>query len=168
MFIMDTDVLSNLRKQQKHPTVQAWLLSVPRPDLHTTVISIAEIQCGIERQQQRQPDYAAGTQAWLNGFVSASKDQVFGLGLQAALVLARMHETPALRNFIITHPGQKRRKSSADLAISAIAIAEGATVATGNQAHFEEINALFPLHGLYNPFTGAWSVTPGQSRDHRP
>jgi predicted nucleic acid-binding protein len=43
MFILNTDVLSNLRKQKKHPVVQAWLLSTPQADLCTTVISIAEI-----------------------------------------------------------------------------------------------------------------------------
>jgi predicted nucleic acid-binding protein len=160
MFLMDTDVLSSLRKQKKHPAVQAWLMSVPSSDLYTTVISIAEIQCGIERQRPHQPDYATGIQQWLNGFLAASDGQVLCLGLRAALVLARMHETPALRNFIITDPRQKAWKSPADLAIAAIAIADGIAVATGNQAHFEEINRLFPLPGLYNPFTDTWSVMP--------
>jgi hypothetical protein len=75
-----------------------------------------------------------------------------------------MHETPGLRNFVTTDPRQKRPKSAGDLAIAAIAIAEGAVVATGNQSHFEDINALFPLKGLYNPFRDAWSagsVPPG-------
>jgi toxin FitB len=101
MFILDTDVLSNLRKQKKHSVVQAWLLSTPQADLCTTVISIAEIKCGIERQMPHHPDYAVEIQAWLNGFLLASGSQVLSLGLQAAIVLAEMHETPALRNFII-------------------------------------------------------------------
>jgi predicted nucleic acid-binding protein len=160
MFVLDTDVLSTLRKQKKHPAAQAWLLSVPQTQLYTTVISVAEIQCGIERQTPHHPDYAAGTQAWLDGFLAAGADQILSLGIKAAIILAKMHETAALRNFIITDPRQKLRKSPADLAIAAIAIAESATVATGNQTHFEEIHALFPLPGLFNPFTGVWVVTP--------
>jgi len=159
MFVLDTDVLSGLRKQKKHPAAQAWLLSVPQSQLYTTVISIAEIKCGIERQRPTHPDYAAGTQVWLDGFLAASVDRILSLGIKAAILLAKMHETAALRNFIITDPRRKLQKSPADLAIAAIAIAESATVATGNHAHFEEIHALFPLPGLFNPFTGVWVVT---------
>jgi toxin FitB len=157
---MDTDVLSSMRKKRKHPAVQAWILATPENQLFTTVISLAEIQCGIEQQMPHQPEYAAATQQWIAGFLAASTDRVLGLGLKAALILARMHETAALRNFILPDPRQKKRKSPADLAIAAIAIAENATVSTGNQRHFEQIHALFPLPGLYNPFTGQWSVAP--------
>jgi hypothetical protein len=37
-------------------------------------------------------------------------------------------------------------------------------VATGNQAHFGEIHASFPLPGLYNPFKHIWSVASAVSR----
>lgn len=157
MFALDTDVLSNLRKQKKHPTVQLWLHATASSDLSTTVITIAEIQCGIERQMSQNPTYASDTKRWLDGFLSVGGVQVLTLGVPAALLLARMHETPSLRNFVIPDPKQKKKKSPADLAI---AIAEGATVATGNQAHFEEIHESFPLPGLYNPFKDIWSVTP--------
>jgi toxin FitB len=164
MFIMDTDVLSDMRKQKKHAAVQAWLLEVPQTGLCTPVISIAEIKCGIERQRPLRPQYGEGTQAWLDGFLLASNDQILGLGVQAALVLAEMHEAPALRNFITADPRQKRRQSPADLAIAAIAIAAGATVATGNQSHFEEIHRLFPLPGLYNLFMGVWAADSSRHR----
>jgi hypothetical protein len=64
----------------------------------------------------------------------------------------------ALRNFVVAVPKQKSKKTPTDLAIAAIAVAEGATVATGNQAHFEDIHASFPLPGLYNPFEDLWSI----------
>jgi predicted nucleic acid-binding protein len=160
MFVLDTDVLSNLRKQKKHPMVQLWLHATAASDLSTTVITIAEIQCGIERQMNQDPEYASGTQRWLDGFLSVGGVQILTLGVPAALLLARMHETPSLRNFVVPDPKQKKKKTPADLAIAAIAIAEGATVATGNQAHFEEIHEAFPLPGIYNPFKDIWSVTP--------
>jgi predicted nucleic acid-binding protein len=167
MFVLDTDVLSNLRKQKKHPAVQAWLQATAPDDIATTVVTIGEIQCGIERQMDQDPAYAGDTKRWLNLFLSASGDQVFVLGVAAALLLARMHEAPRLRNFVVPDPRQKRKRTAADLAIAAIAIAEGATIATGNQAHFEEIHESFPLPGLYNPFKDIWSVTPHPASSRR-
>lgn len=164
MFVLDTDVLSNLRKQKKHPAVLLWFQATAASDLSTTVITIAEIQCGIERQLGPDPAYAADTQRWLDGFLSVGGVEVLTLGVPAALLLARMHEAPRLRNFVVPAPKQKSKKTPADLAIAAIAIAQGATVATGNQAHFEDIHASFPLPGLYNPFKDLWSVTAPVSR----
>jgi len=164
VFVLDTDVLSNLRKQKRHPAVLRWLQATAASDLSTTVITIAEFQCGIERQMSRDPVYAADTQHWLDGLLAAGGVQVFSLGVAAARLLARMHEAPRLRNFVVPDPKQKKLKTPADLAIAAIAVAEGAIVATGNQAHFEEIHASFPLRGLYNPFKDVWSVTPAVSR----
>ncbi len=63
-----------------------------------------------------------------------------------------MIETPALRHFTLSDPRQKTIKTGADLAIAAIAITHGATIATGNTAHFAQISQHFPLPGLLNPF----------------
>ena len=71
-----------------------------------------------------------------------------------------MHETPALRNFVTPDPRQKDVKTAGDLAIAAIACVEGAVIATGNHTHFEEIDACFPLPGIYNPFQDHWSRKP--------
>ena len=161
MFILDTDVLSNLRKTKKHPLVRSWIERTGWQDLSTTVVTVAEIQCGIERQKPSDPDYARITQAWLDGLLEAGEPQVAPLGVKAALLLARMHETPARRNFVAPSPRQKKPKTAADLAIAAIAIIEGAVVATGNHDHFEIIDGWFPLPGLYNPFEDAWVRKPG-------
>jgi predicted nucleic acid-binding protein len=159
LFFLDTDVLSSLRKVKKHPVTVAWVQSLAPRELATTVINIAEIQCGIERQMiSGDRAYAAGSQRWLDGFLALDGLQISPLGLSAALILARMHETVGLKAFITPAPGGKRPKTPADLAVAAIAIAEGAVVATGNQSHFEEIHKSFPLPGLFNPFKGAWSV----------
>ena len=160
MFILDTDVLSNLRKEKKSPVVQAWIQATSTTDLATTVVTIAEIQCGIERQMPSQPSYAEETQRWLDEFLAVGGMNVIPLGLPAALLLAKMHETASLRNFVVANPRQKKTKAPADLAIASIAIIEGAVIATGNTAHFEQIHEVFPLPGLYNPFDRTWAVQP--------
>lgn len=166
MFILDTDVLSNLRKQKKTPAVQAWLQATSASELATTVVTIAEIQCGIERQMPNQPDYARQTQHWLDAFLSIGGMQVFPLTVPAALLLAKMHETSSLRGFLVSDPRRKRLKTPADLLIAAIAIAEGATIATGNTADFEQVHKAFPLPGLYNPFKRDWVIKSGRDNIH--
>ena len=156
MFILDTDVLSNLRKAKPHPRVRTWIAQTDAADLSTTVVTVTEIQCGIERQKPSNADYAKATQAWLDGLLAVGEIRVLPPDVKAALLLGQMHETPALRNFVFPDPRQKKPKTAADLAIAAIAIAWGAVVATGNHDHFEEINASFALPGIYNPFTDAW------------
>jgi toxin FitB len=162
VFILDTDVLGNLRKEKKSPAVQAWVQATAAADLATTVVTVAEIRCGIERQMPNQPAYAEETQRWLDAFLAVGGMAVIPLGLPAALLLARMHETASLRNFVVADPRQRKNRTPADLAIAAIAIAEGAIIATGNHDHFEQIHEMFPLPGLYNPFKATWVVQPTQ------
>ena len=78
----------------------------------------------------------------------------------AAQLLGRMNETPALRNFLVHDPGTKKTKTGADLAIASIAIAHKAVVTTGNGSDFLVIHQHFPLRGLYDPFQGKWLVEP--------
>ena len=55
MFVLDTDVLRNLRMEKKSPLVLAWIEETAAADLAATVITIAEIQYGIERQMPSDP-----------------------------------------------------------------------------------------------------------------
>ncbi len=160
VYILDTDVLSNLRKQRKNPSVQAWVQMIGLSELSTTVINVAEIQCGIDRQMPNQPAYAIETQRWLDVLLGVGGPSIWSLGVAAALLLAHMHETPALRNFVMPDPKQKKSKTAGDLAIAAIAISGGATIATGNVGHFQDIHAHFPLPGLFDPFTATWVINP--------
>ena len=152
--------MSNLRKARKHPGLQMWIERTGWDKISTTVVTIIEIQCGIERQRPSDPVYAGATQAWLNRFLEIGAPQVHALTASAGLLLACMHETAALRSFVVSDPKQKQPKTAADLAIAAITITEGAILATGNHRHFEAIDAHFPLPGLYNPFEDSWSRKP--------
>ncbi len=156
LYIQDTDVLSNLRKTKRHPSVLAWLQRSDPKQLSTTVINLAEIQCGIERQMPSQPDYARDTRSWMETLLTDGSTAIWPLTLPAALNLARMYETPRLRNFVMRDANQKTTKSPGDLAVAAIAIDEGAVIATRNVGHFEEIHRSFALPGIYDPFADRW------------
>jgi toxin FitB len=47
MFVLDTDVLSELMRPVPHPAVFAWVAAQPRASLYTTSVARAEILSGI-------------------------------------------------------------------------------------------------------------------------
>ena len=161
MFILDTDIVSNLRRKRPHPSLVPWIDGIGWNEISTTAFTVMEIQIGIERARRTDPSVAVAVVQWLDGLISSGQPQVLGFDLYAAMIYGRMHETPELRSFLAGPKSARKAKTGADLAIAAIAITQGAVVATGNVADFLEIHALFPLPGLYNPLTGIWHVTPG-------
>lgn len=157
-FLLDTDVLSNLRQRRPHPVLAHWLLSVDPDNLFTSVTTIAEIQRGICVVADRAR--ASQMQAWLDGMLRDDQPRIIDLDAQAALVLGRMWATPSLRFFIANDPRSRKVRSGADLAIAACAIARGMTLASRNVADFLRIHSDFPLPGLFDPFEAAWAVRP--------
>jgi toxin FitB len=80
------------------------------------------------------------------------------MNVDAARMLGRMYETPALRHFIVTDRQARRQATGTDLAISAIAIVNNGIVATTNIRHFLQINEHFRLPGLFDPIAQAWHL----------
>lgn len=159
-FILDTNILSTFRKTKPHPAIVRWATEVSRDEIATTVVTITEIQRGIERARSQHPTTAKEAEDWLNGMLAVGEPQVLPMNVEAARLLGRMYESPFLRHFIITDPKARDQATGADLAIAAIAITVGATVATNNVEHFLQIHAVFPLPGLLDPASGIWPVEP--------
>lgn len=162
-FILDTNILSMFRKKKPSPSVANWVAQTGWDEIATTVVTVMEIQRGVERARLQHPAIAKEAEEWLNGLLAAGEPQVISMDVEASRLLARMYETPAFRHFIITAPQAKNQATGADLAIAAIAIAAGATVATNNVGHFLRINDEFRLPGLFDPLSLAWHVRPASS-----
>ncbi len=65
-FLIDTNVLSELRKQQRtNPGVKQWFDSVAGDSLYLSVLVVGEIRNGIERLRYRDPIAANNLEAWL-------------------------------------------------------------------------------------------------------
>lgn len=65
-FLIDTNVLSELRKQQRaNPGVKQWFANVAGDSLYLSVLVIGEIRNGIERLRRRDPIAANNLEAWL-------------------------------------------------------------------------------------------------------
>ena len=65
MYLLDTNVVSELRRARPHGAVLAWLESVRDEELHLSAVTIGEIQAGIEITRERDRDKAAEIESWL-------------------------------------------------------------------------------------------------------
>ena len=64
MYLLDTNVVSELRKPRPHGAVVAWLQSTADADLHLSAVTLGEIQAGIELTRERDAAKAAEIEAW--------------------------------------------------------------------------------------------------------
>jgi predicted nucleic acid-binding protein len=71
MFLLDTNVVSELRKPRPHGAVVQWVQGVPDSDLHISAVTIGEIQSGIELTREQDESKAAELERWLE-LVSSS------------------------------------------------------------------------------------------------
>ena len=64
-FLLDTNVVSELRKARGDPRVAAWFRSIASDDLHLSVVVIAELRRGVERLHRHDVAQAIRLEAWL-------------------------------------------------------------------------------------------------------
>jgi predicted nucleic acid-binding protein len=64
MYLLDTNVISELRKTRPHGGVSAWLKSVDDRDLHLSAVTLGEIQAGIEITREQDPAKASEIEVW--------------------------------------------------------------------------------------------------------
>ena len=123
MYLLDTDVLSALRRRDRNPVAVRWIEEQRTADLHISVVTVGEIERGIEQQQRHNPDFARDLSVWLDRMLDWYGDRILPVDTATArrwgqLVAAVGHE-------------------SADILIAATALEHGLTVATRNVRHFE-------------------------------
>ena len=66
MFLLDTNVVSELRRQRPHGAVLEWVRAADEADLHLSAVTLGELQAGIELTRAQNPDKAAELQQWLD------------------------------------------------------------------------------------------------------
>lgn len=133
MYILDTNVISAVRRPDRAPQVAAWLKSKPEAELFLSVVTLGEIERGIHRERRRDPAFAADLQAWLDRTVTLFSDRILPFAAADAVIWGRLSAE-------IGHAG-------ADLMIAASALARNATVVTGNMDDFRPTGVV-----LENPF----------------
>ena len=66
MYLLDTDVVSELRRPRPHGAVVAWLQAVEDAHLHLATVTLGEIQAGIELTREQDPGQARDLETWLD------------------------------------------------------------------------------------------------------
>lgn len=135
MLILDTDVVSALRRQRSLPRVAAWLRAQAERELHLSAITVGELERGVTLKRRRDPAAAALLEAWLEDTLLFFADRVIPFGREEARIWGRLSAE-------IGHDG-------ADLQIAATALARGAVVATRNVRHFQPAGV-----AVVDPFGG--------------
>lgn len=132
MFLLDTNVVSELRKNRPHGAVLAWLNSVSSDDLHLCAVTIGEIQAGIEITRRQGEERAAEFERWLDTVIVAFK-------------IVELDARIFRRWAVMMH--RRSRDLSEDAMIAAAAQICGLTVVTRNIRDFEPFGVR-----VLNPF----------------
>ncbi len=93
MFLLDTNVVSELRRHRPHGAVLAWLQAVEDPHLHLATVTLGEIQAGIELTREQDPGKARDLETWLD-----QVSQSFNILSEDAMIaaIARVHQLTVL------------------------------------------------------------------------
>jgi hypothetical protein len=66
MYLLDTNVISELRRSKPHGAVVAWLKGVADHDLHLSAVTLGELQAGVEMTREQDPEKAAQIEIWID------------------------------------------------------------------------------------------------------
>jgi toxin FitB len=64
MYLLDTNVVSELRRAKPHGAVLSWLQSVPDSSLRLSALTLGEIQAGVEKLRSRNREKAEEIENW--------------------------------------------------------------------------------------------------------
>jgi predicted nucleic acid-binding protein len=90
-YLLDTNVLSELRKRQPNRHVLAWYGTVSSAEIFVSVLTVGEIRLGIERLRSKDPAQAEALEAWLHRLRAAYSGHIIGVDAEAAEEWGRMN-----------------------------------------------------------------------------
>jgi predicted nucleic acid-binding protein len=120
IYLLDTNVLSALRRPERAPHVTRWLSDIPDDALFLSVITLGEIERGIALQISRDPAFARDLQNWLDRTTQLFDDRILPFDAPAARIWGQL--------------SARIGNAGADLQIAATALARDAMVVTGDRA----------------------------------
>lgn len=134
-FLLDTNVISEVRKLRPHGAVLAWISALREEQLFLSAVTMGELQAGVERMRRQGAQKANEIEAWLDQV--AGSFQVLSMDTACFRAWARLMEG-------------KPDQIPEDGMIAATALVHGLAVATRNERDFASFGV-----PVCNPFKGA-------------
>ena len=132
MYLLDTNIVSELRKTRPHGAVVAWLNGVNDTDIHLSAVTLGEIQAGIEITREQDALKADAIEAWA--------DQVAGAYNVLSMDAATFRLWAKLMH-------RQSNTVYEDAMIAASALVHNLTVVTRNVRDFKRFHV-----PVFNPF----------------
>ena len=83
-YLLDTNVISELRRRHPDPSVAAWYDTVQSAEIFISALTVGEIRLGIERLRKKDSGQADRLEHWLQGLRAAYGDHIIGIDTAVA------------------------------------------------------------------------------------
>jgi predicted nucleic acid-binding protein len=83
-YLLDTCVISELRKPSINPGVSAWISGISANEAFLSVLTIGEIRSGIELHRLRNPSGAGNLEQWLLGLETHYAERILPITVMIA------------------------------------------------------------------------------------
>lgn len=134
MYLLDTNVVSELRRRKPHGAVSAWFDEVRAEDIQIPAVVVAELQDGAEITRLQDPSKAREIELWI--------DQIMLTFVVIPMDGAMFREWSRLM-------ASKSNDLAGDAMIAATARIHGMVIVTRNVKDFASFGVK-----VFNPFTG--------------
>ena len=131
-YLLDTNVLSELRKPRPHGAVVAWVTDQPEEQLFLSAVTMGELQAGIERTRRQDPAKASELELWADQL--ATSYQILPMDATCFREWGRIID-------------RKPNELFEDAMIAATARVHHLIVATRNEGDFKRLDVR-----IFNPF----------------
>lgn len=122
-FLLDTNLVSELRRRSADEHVVAWASSLSRREAFLSVVTIREVEAGVLLVERRDRTQGRALRAWLHEtLLTGYAGRILAIDLEVARRAATLH---------VPNPRPER-----DALIAATALVHGLTVATRNVSDF--------------------------------
>jgi toxin FitB len=135
MLLLDTVALSELMRSRPDPRVLAWFRRGDPSTVFISVVTMGEIERGIEKQRREDPAFARRLESWRDAVIDDFGERVLPVTTKISLLWGRL--------------GGRRGHLDADLLIAATALVHDLTVVTRNVRRFDGTGAR-----ILDPFEG--------------